>query len=89
MEEIKKIYILFPYIIPMSLILNILGNTIKMTFKIDPKHIVWILLLISILVSFIFFNISFESLFLSFITYSFSISSYDLYKNLSKIRKIK
>lgn len=85
-KELKNIYSLMPYILPTWLMLNIIGNTIKMTFKLDSKHIVWILLVISILINFIFFGISFESLFIAFVTFSFAVSSYDLVKFFSKLR---
>lgn len=80
MQNIKYLYDLLPYIISVWLILNILGNTIKMTLKVKTKYIVWILLIVSILINFIFFEVSFESLFISFVTFSFSVSSYDLIK---------
>ena len=75
------------YIVPISIILNILGNTIKMTFKINSKYIIWILLLVSIIIYFAFFGINFESFIVSIITFSFSISSYDLFKQTKKIYK--
>jgi len=87
MEEIKHLYTLFPHIISVWLILNILGNTIKMTFKVQTKYIVWILLFVSILINFIFFKVSFESLFIGFITFSFSVSSYDLVKYMKVITR--
>ena len=69
--------------------LNIIGNTIKMTFMVDSKYIVWILLIISVLVNFIFLGTNFESLFIALISFSFSVSSYDLIKYGNKIvRKI-
>lgn len=56
-----------------------------MTFKINSKYIVWILLLVSVIIDFVFFGISFESFFVGFVTFSFSVSSYDLFKYLRKI----
>ena len=89
MNKIKELYDILPYVIAISLILNIFGNTIKMTFKISTKYIVWILLLLSILINFIFFEISFESLFIAVISFSFSVSSYDLFKSSRKmVRRI-
>lgn len=85
MERIKVIYSLIPYIIPISIILNILGNTIKMTFKIDSKYIIWILIFISMIIYFTFFGINFESFLTSVITFSFSVSSYDLFKQTKRI----
>ena len=87
MEKIKAMYSLMLYIVPISIILNILGNTIKMTFKINSKYIIWILLLVSIIIYFAFFGINFESFIVSIITFSFSISSYDLFKQTKKIYK--
>ena len=89
MEEIKNIYNLLPHIISVCIVLNILGNMIKMTFKVPSKYIIWILLPISIIINFIFFGISFESFFISFLSFSFSVSSYDLVKCTKKIRNNK
>lgn len=58
-----------------------------MTFNIPGKYIVWILLPVSIIINFVFFGISFESFFIGFITFSFSVSSYDLIKYFGEIRK--
>lgn len=85
MEKLKVIYNLIPYIIEISIILNILGNTIKMTFKIDSKYIIWILIFVSMIIYFTFFGISFESFLTSIITFSFSVSSYDLLKQTKRI----
>lgn len=85
MEKLKVIYNLIPYIIEISIILNILGNTIKMTFKINSKYIIWILIFVSMIIYFTFFGISFESFLTSIITFSFSVSSYDLFKQTKKI----
>ena len=85
MEKLKVIYNLIPYIIDISIILNILGNTIKMTFKIDSKYIIWILIFVSMIIYFTFFGISFESFLTSIITFSFSVSSYDLFKQTKRI----
>lgn len=85
MEKLKVIYNLIPYIIEISIILNILGNTIKMTFKIDSKYIIWILVFVSMIIYFTFFGISFESFLTSIITFSFSVSSYDLFKQTKRI----
>lgn len=74
-----------PHIVCIWLILNILGNTIKMTLKIPTKYIIWILLIVSILINFIFFGINFESLFVAIISFSFSVSSYDLIKSGEKL----
>lgn len=87
MEEIKNLYNLFPHILCVWIVLNILGNMIKMTFNIPGKYIVWILLPVSIIINFVFFGISFESFFIGFITFSFSVSSYDLIKYFGEIRK--
>lgn len=87
MDEIKDIYNLLPHIFCVWIVLNILGNTIKMTFHVSSKYIVWILLFASIIINFVFFGISFESFFISFVTFSFSVSSYDLVKYFGKIRK--
>ncbi|HIU40026.1 MAG TPA: hypothetical protein IAB68_01825 [Candidatus Aphodocola excrementigallinarum] len=87
MDKIKDLYILFPHILCVWIILNILGNTIKITFKVKSKYIIWILLFISILINFIFLGISFESFFIAFLSFSFSVSSYDLVKYFTKIRK--
>lgn len=86
MNQIKNLYDIMPHIICVWIILNILGNTIKITFKVPSKYIVWILLIFSILINFIFFNISFESFFIAFISFSFSVSSYDLIKYYSLIK---
>lgn len=86
MEEVYK---LLPHIVCVWIILNILGNTIKMTFKIDSKYIVWILLIVSVLINFLFFGFSFKSFFVSLISFSFSVSSYDLVKNTRRIRSSK
>lgn len=58
-----------------------------MTFHVQSKYIVWILLASSIVINFCFFGISFESFFVGFVTFSFSVSSYDLVKYFGKIRK--
>lgn|GEM_PF-6023585 len=87
MDEIKILYSLVPYIFPIWIILNILGNTIKLTFHVKSKYIVWILLVVSVLIYFIFFGVDFESFFAAFITFSFSVSSYDLIKYFGKIRR--
>ena len=87
LDEIKSVYKLFPYILPVWIMLNILGNTIKMTFHVKSEYIVWILLFVSMIIFFIFFDISFESLFIALITFSFSVSSYDLVKYFGRIRK--
>ena len=63
LENIKEIYDLIPYIIMIGIILNITGNLIKMTFKVPSKYIVWILLILSLLINFIFYGFTFESLF--------------------------
>lgn len=89
MEKLKVIYNLIPYIIEISIILNILGNTIKMTFKIDSKYIIWILIFVSMIIYFTFFGISFESFLTSIITFSFSVSSYDLFKQTKRIYRKK
>ena len=89
MEEIRDIYVLLPHILCIWIILNILGNTIKMTFKVPSKYIVWILLPISIVINFVFFGVNFESFFIGFITFSFSVSSYDLIKYLNVILRRK
>ena len=87
MEEIRYLYDFFPHILSLWIVLNILGNTIKITFHIPSKYIVWILLIVSIIINFAFFGISFESFFVAFVTFSFSVSSYDLVKYLGKITK--
>ena len=87
LKEVKDIFSLLPYIVGLWIVLNILGNTIKMTLKVDSKYIVWILLIFSIVINFIFQGISFESLFIAFVTFSFSVSSYDLLKYSRKIFK--
>ena len=69
----------------MWIILNILGNTIKYTFKISSKYIVWILLIFSISVNLIFFGLNFNSFIVGFISFSFSVSSYDLFKYMGII----
>ena len=56
-----------------------------MTLKVDSKYVVWILLPVSIVINFVFFGISFESFFVGFISFSFSVSSYDLIKYSKKI----
>lgn len=89
MEEIKEIYNLFPSILPVWIILNIFGNTIKMTLHVETKYVIWILLLLSMIIFFVFFGVNFDSFFIAFITFSFSVSSYDLVKCYSKIRKRK
>ena len=89
MENIKEIYDLIPYIIMIGIILNITGNLIKMTFKVPSKYIVWILLILSLLINFIFYGFTFESLLLCFVSFSFSVSSYDLAKYFTKIRNRK
>jgi K+-sensing histidine kinase KdpD len=66
LENIKEIYDLIPYIIMIGIILNITGNLIKMTFKVPSKYIVWILLILSLLINFIFYGFTFESLFVGF-----------------------
>lgn len=86
MESIKSLYELLPHIISVWIVLNILGNMIKMTFKVPSKYIIWILLPISIIINFVFFGVSFESFFIGFISFSFSVSSYDLIKYSKKIR---
>lgn len=58
-----------------------------MTFNIPGKYIVWILLPVSIIINFVFLGISFESFFIGFVTFSFSVSSYDLIKYFGEIRK--
>lgn len=83
------IYNMLPYILAEALVLNILGNTIKMTFKINSNYIVWILLIMSMIINFIFFGINFKSFFIAFIAFSFSVSSYDLVKYTSRIRNEK
>ena len=89
LENIKDIYDIVPYIIMIGIILNITGNLIKMTFKVPSKYIVWILLILSLLINFIFYGFNFESLFVGFVSFSFSVSSYDLAKYFSKIRNRK
>lgn len=89
MENIKEIYDIMPYIIMIGIILNITGNLVKMTFKVPSKYIVWILLILSLLINFIFFGFSFESFFVGFVSFSFSVSSYDLVKYFTKIRNRK
>ena len=56
-----------------------------MTFHIPSKYIVWILLFASIVINFVFFGVDFESFFISFVIFSFSVSSYDLFKSLKKM----
>lgn len=89
MEEVKDIYNLLPHMVCVWIVLNILGNTIKMTFNLSGRYIIWILLPVSIVINFVFFGISFESFFVGFVTFSFSVSSYDLFKYYGKIRKNK
>ena len=89
LENIKEIYDIVPYIIMIGIILNITGNLVKMTFKVPSKYIVWILLILSLLINFIFFDFSFESFFVGFVSFSFSVSSYDLVKYFTKIRNRK
>ena len=89
LENIKEIYDLIPYIIMIGIILNITGNLIKMTFKVPSKYIVWILLILSLLITFIFQGFTFESLFVGFVSFSFSVYSYDLAKYFAKIRNRK
>ena len=85
MEKIKELYQIMPHILCIWLILNILGNTIKMTLKIPTKYIIWILLFISITINFVFYGISFGSFFVAIISFSFSVSSYDLVKSSRKL----
>lgn len=85
MNTLNDIYKYLPYIIGISIMLNIIGNMIKITFKIPGKYIIWILLLISIMINFIFYKINFESLFLAFISFSFAVSGYDLLKYFFRI----
>ena len=87
LNDVKALYDLFPHIISIWIILNILGNMIKITFKVPSKYIIWILLFVSIIINFIFFRISFESFFISFLSFSFSVSSYDLIKYSKKLRQ--
>ena len=87
LNDVKALYDLFPHIISIWIILNILGNTIKITFRVPSKYIIWILLIVSIIINFIFFGISFESFFISFISFSFSVSSYDLIKYSKRLRQ--
>lgn len=89
MEDIKKIYELFPYIMSIALMLNIIGNMIKMTFGISSKYIVWILLGISVAINILFFGINLEGLFIGFLSFSFSVSAYDLVKCFIRIKKNK
>ena len=56
-----------------------------MTFNIPGKYIILILLPVSVIINFLFFEISFESFFVGFITFSFSVSSYDLFKYFRRI----
>ncbi len=60
-----------------------------MTFNIPGKYIIWILLPVSVIINFVFFGVNFESFFIGFITFSFSVSSYDLIKYYGKIRNEK
>ena len=87
LNDIKALYDLFPHIISIWIILNILGNMVKITFKVPSKYIIWILLIVSITINFIFFGINFESFFVSFLSFSFSVSSYDLIKYSKKLRQ--
>ena len=80
MIKYDEIFLLMPYIVCVWIILNILGNTIKMTFKINSKYIVWILLIISLIINLVFVGFNFKGFFIGFLTYSFSVSSYDLIK---------
>ena len=73
------------HIICGSVMLNIIGNTIKLTFNIKSKYVIWILLIISISISFLFFGCNYDSLYIGLVTFSFSISSYDLVKCFNKI----
>lgn len=89
LESVKELYYLMPHVVAIWIILNILGNTIKMTFKVQGKYIVWILLIVSLVINFLFFGFNFESLFIGFVTFSFSVSSYDLVKYYNEIRSKK
>ena len=85
--KLKNLYNLLPHIIAISIILNVIGNMLKITFHMKGKYIIWILLPVSIIINFIFFKVSFESFFLSFVSFSFSVSSYDLVKYFNRIIK--
>ena len=76
---------LLPNIICGSLVLNIIGNTIKLTFNVRGRYIIWMLFVISIATYFMFCGFNIKSFFIAVITFSFSVSSYDLIKYSSMI----
>ncbi|MDD2469411.1 MAG: phage holin family protein [Bacilli bacterium] len=71
-------------IIYLSLILLVIGNGLKDIPFIKKWMIIWILLIISITVEFVFVNVSFNSLFEAVIAASLSTMIYQLYKQAKK-----
>lgn len=73
------------HILSLSFILNIVGNTIKFSFKLKGRYIIWIVLFISLLINFLIDGINFNSFLISFLSFSISISNYDMLKYLKII----
>lgn len=67
-------------IIYLSLILLVIGNGLKDIPFIKKWMIIWILLIISITVQFVFVDISFHSLFEAVVAAALSTTFYQLYK---------
>ena len=90
MEDLLFKIEITPQIIYLSLILLVIGNGLKDVPFIKKWMVIWILIVISIMVEFVFIGISFQSLFEAIISSSLSTMVYQAYKQTRKgIREIR
>ena len=73
-----------PQMVYLSLILLVIGKGLKNVPFIENWSIIWILIAISMIVNFVFYGISFETLVESFIAVSLTTTLYQTYKQTGR-----
>jgi hypothetical protein len=90
MEDLLFTIEITPQIIYLTLILLVIGGSLKEVPFIQKWMIIWVLMTISIMVEFVFIGVSLKSLFEAIISASLSTTIYQLYKQTKKgIRAMK
>jgi hypothetical protein len=84
MEDLLFTIEFTPQVIYLTLILTIIGNALKDIPFIHKWMIIWVLMLISIFVEFVFVGSTFKSLFEAIISTSLSTTIYQLYKQAKR-----
>lgn len=84
MEDLLFRIEITPQIIYLSLILLVIGSALKDVPFIRSWMIIWILIIISIIVQFVFVGINFQSLFEAIISSSVATMVYQAYKQTKK-----